>query len=237
MSQISDLLVIAALLLIPLVPAAVLYKALTPKRGGKGADGIAGGEWKSDGLAFGKVTLSFSVVGSTATYVVLLATSIFTYLYLQNQAGKRDDLIAQSMKENQAWTVRIPVRLRDAAGKVQQIDGLTMPQVTVDTLPTLISASANDVTFRVIALNGKFPTARFKLPQLDPVWLDLNDTAKVRVDNASRQITGIEPVWIVLGQPYNAVNAGGTRVQPANVPQAASLALPATSPTSLEHAQ
>ncbi|MEO6798724.1 MAG: hypothetical protein ABI178_02120 [Rhodanobacter sp.] len=234
MSQMSDLLVIAALLLIPLFPAAVLYKALTPKGSSKGK---AGGTWSSEGIAFGKITLSFSVVGSTATYVVLFAASIGTYLYLQNQAETRAERIVQSMKDNQAWTVRIPVRLRDADGKALPIDGMTMPQVRVETQPRLTSASANDITFRVITVDSKFPTARFTLPALDPVVLDLNDSNKVRVDYDSRQITGIEPVWIVLRKAYGSGSEDGTPVHAAIPGQAASLAPPATAPASMGAAQ
>ena len=235
MSQLLDLLVIAALLLIPLIPAAVLYKALTPKRGTKGK---AGGEWSSEGIAFGKVSLSFSVVGSTATYVVLLGTSIFTYLHLQNQAEKRAERIAQSMMENQAWTVRVPVRLRDAAGNVQPDDGITMHQIQVQTQPDLISKSANDVTFRVITSNGKFPTARIFISKVGSASLDLNDSDKVRVGNASRQITGIEPVWISMNTPYDAANGEGTPMPPpANAPQGATLGSPSPPPASMGNLQ
>lgn len=215
MSQLTSLLVIAALLLIPLVPAAVLYKALTPKRSTRGAagqrareDGRAEGRFDLDGLSFGKAQLTFNVVGSTATYVVLLAVSILTYLHLANLADKEADRIAQSMKDNQAWVVHTPIGLQDASGNVLPADGGEMRQVRIDVEPALTMASANTVTFRVITTDGKFPTARFNLPGigLKPVVLDLNDSNKVRRDHATRKITGIEPVWIVLGQPYGARN-------------------------------
>jgi hypothetical protein len=243
MASIDALLAIAALLLIPLVPAAVLYKALTPARqagdaAGKSApeDGEAQGGWSADGGMFGKANLTFKVVGSTATYVVLLAVSIFTYLFLMNEADKDAQRVADSLKDNQAWTVRVPIRLRDASGNVLPIDGGTMPQVRVETQPALIQASANDITFRVILSDGKFPTARFKLPALDPVVLDLNDSEKVRFDYASRQIIGTQPVWIVLRNAYGATNGS----QPATYPNPADEARPAsptTSPVSMGNAQ
>jgi len=236
MESISPLLAVAALLLIPLVPAAVLYKALTPARPtgdvtGKAVpeEGEAQGTFDGDGLMFGKAKLSFKVVGSTATYVVLLAVSIFTYLFLLDEAAKKEQLVADSMKDDQAWTVQMPIRLRDANGNVLPNDGWTMPQVSVETQPTLIQASANDVTFRVIASNGKFPTARFQLPKLAPVGLDLNDSDKVRIDYASRRIKGIQPVWIVLKQApaYGLAN----RDPVAGYPDGAGEANPSTTMT------
>jgi hypothetical protein len=242
LASIGALLAIAALLLIPLVPAAVLYKALTPKRPtdatGKATpeEGEAQGGWSADGRMFGKANLTFKVVGSTATYVVLLAVSIFTYLFLMNEADKDAQRIADSLKDNQAWTVRVPIRLRDASGNVLPVDGGTLPQVRVETQPALIQASASDVTFRVILSDGKFPTARFQLPALDPVVLDLNDSEKVRFDYPSRQIIGTQPVWIVLRNAYGATNGSQLATYPDPADEARPPS-PTTSPVSQGNAQ
>ena len=242
MSQINDLLVIAALLLIPLIPAAVLYKALTPRRGAgttgssEPEEGRARGTFSTDGLWFGKANLTFNVVGSTATYVVLLAVAVLTYMHLLGLADKQADRIAQSMKDNQAWIVRVPVNLQDPAGDVLPTDGQEIPQVRVEVQPALTSASANTITFRVLTTDGKFPTARFNLPDigLNPVVLDLNDANKVRLDYTSHMITGIEPVWIVVAKAYGARKGNGLITSRAAVGDGARPALSTTAPASAE---
>lgn len=212
MSQLMPLLITAMLLLIPLVPAAVLYKVLTPKtRSARNAPAQqeapsdhAEGEFDLGGMLPGKTKLKFNVVGSTATYVVLLIVSIFTHMRLSDLADKEADRIEQSMKDNQAWIVETPIGLKDASNRALPVEGGEMNQVRIELEPALTLASANSITFRVITSNGRFPTARFNLPGigLRPVVLDLNDSAKVRRDHKTRRITGIQPVWIVLGQPY-----------------------------------
>ncbi|WP_155953112.1 hypothetical protein [Pseudoxanthomonas suwonensis] len=224
MDQLAPLLVTAALLLIPLAPAAVLYKVLTPKararRGGAQArePNQAKGQVAMDGLNFGKFHMDFNIVGSTATYVVLLVVSIATYLYLAELAEREAARVVDSKKDNQAWVVHAPIGLQDADGNVLPADRGEMRQVRIDVEPALTMASANEITFRVITTDGRFPTARFNLPGigLKPVVLDLNDSRKVRHDHLSRTITGIQPVWIVLGQPYDAQE----RSAPPNYPAA-----------------
>lgn len=210
MSDLNPLLTVAALLLIPLVPAAVLYKVLTPGDGDN-----ATGDLITDAGPLGKVVLKFNVVGSTATYVVLLAVSILVYMHLATLADKEADRREAAMRNNAAWIVETPIGLQNADGSVRQSDGTEMQQIRIDVAPALTMASAKSLTFRVLANEGKFPTARFNLPGvgLKPVVLDLNDPNKVRVDFDTRRIDGIEPVWIVVGKPYGAGNEHATALE------------------------
>lgn len=194
------LLVTASLLLVPLLPAAVLYLLLTPRRGrdGGGAN-AASGEAQA-----GQLKLRFNVVGSTATYVILLAAA--TWIYRDGEATRLQEarLRAQAVAEQQAWRVDVPVLLRSPAGAVIPANQGEMQQVRVELEPSLTIASSNELQFWVIPNEGKFPTARISLSPLStrPEILDLNDTRRIRHDYASRRMSGIAPVWLEIGRSY-----------------------------------
>lgn len=196
MEDLFPLLVTAAILLLPLIPACIIYKLLTPRRDGQVAD-HAQGKYEGKLLKFGQVSVEFNVFGSSATYVVLLAAAFYIHYHQQQEQAR-----AAALKG--AWLVEVPVRLKDDQGQPISANNGEMQAVQVELEPSLTEASANTLQFWVLPNNGRFPTARFSIPDrgLNSVPLDLNNKQKVSIDLDSRRITGVEPVWIGLGQSY-----------------------------------
>ncbi|HEX5684801.1 MAG TPA: hypothetical protein VFY73_12310 [Ideonella sp.] len=201
---VMPLLVAACLLLVPLMPAAVLYLILTPRRGrGAGDANVASGEAEA-----GRLKFRFNVVGSTATYVILLGAA--TWIYRDSEAMRLEEARqrADAIREQQAWLVEVPVYLRSPGGEVIPANMGEMQQVRVELEPSLTLASSNAVQFWVIPNNGKFPTARLSLSPLStrPEILDLNDMRRIQHDYAGRKMSGIAPVWLEIGRRYGNEN-------------------------------
>jgi hypothetical protein len=199
-NEVLPLFVTASLLLAPLVPAAVLYLVLSPRRGrGAGAGNTASGEAEA-----GRMKFRFNVVGSTATYVILLAAA--TWIYRDSESMRLQEAAqrAEALKDQQAWLVEVPVLLRSPTGEVIAANMGEMQQVRVELEPSLTLASSNAVQFWVIPNNGRFPTARLSLSALStrPEILDLNDARRIRHDYAVRKMSGIAPVWLEIGRSY-----------------------------------
>lgn len=197
MHQLYALLVVAALLLIPLGPAAILYLVLTPKnsQGEQKAEGEVG----AGDVTIGGFRVHFNVVGSTATYVVLLAVASYIYSDVLKDAEKRD-----SIRDLQAWLVEVPVGLKNSAGQPLPANNGELQQVRVELEPALTRATANLVQFWVVPNNGKFPSARFSITNIgvNAQVLDLNDSSRVEHEYTGHKMTGIAPVWMELGSAY-----------------------------------
>jgi hypothetical protein len=207
MDRLEPLLVTAALLLLPLVPAAILYYMLTPKRGrGEVQAGSAGGELESGTIDLWRFKLRFNVVGSTATYVVLLVAATWIFRDADATRLKTAALRAEALRDQQAWIVEVPVNLKGQQGEVIPANEGQMQQVRVELEPSLTLASSNSLQFWVVPNNGRFPTARFSLGALSlrPTILDLNDERRIEKDHLAKRLIGIEPVWLELGSPYGA---------------------------------
>ena len=206
--ELAIIAVVAALLLLPLAPSWVLYRALsTPQErragGGNKATGTLGGST----FKLGGWNVRFSVVGSTATYVVLFSAASFLYLHLS-----RTRAIEHSFADRQAWLVEVPVRLMDAANQPLAANNGELQQVRVELEPALTQASANSIQFWVVPNNGRFPSARFSIPTFEPRAVDLNNGEELMTDPLMRRITGLSPVWLKLDRPYAlpAKPEGGT---------------------------
>jgi hypothetical protein len=167
----------------------------------------ASGEFETESLRLGKLKFQFNVIGSTATYVVLLIAAFWIYSSAEARRAEDARAIAESMREQQAWLVRVPVNLKSADGKAIMADRGQLQQVRVELEPGSTSASSNTLEFWVLPTKGAFPTARLSIPTLSeqPTILDLNDPNRVDARHAERLLQGIEPVWLQLGAPY----AGG----------------------------
>ena len=204
MDRLQPLLVTAALLLLPLVPAAILYFMLTPKRGDNADSGSAGGELESGTIDLWRFKFRFNVVGSTATYVVLLVAATWIYHELREA-----ELQANSLRDRQAWVVEVPLNLKGPTGAAIMADQGQMQQVRVELEPSPTVAWPNRIQFWVVPNNSRFPTARFSVAglTLKPTILDLNDAQRVDPDQSKKKLTGIEPVWLELGSPYDSTAA------------------------------
>lgn len=225
MDSLMPLVIVSVLMLVPLVPSAILYKMLTPAKNRGGGD--AGGEVDWGVLGLKGVKTKFNVVGSTATYVVLLAIAIFVHQRMADAAvsaaatqaeleKKRLDaeLAKQAMGDGQTWRIEVPVRLRDA--RLQPLPALNgeLQLVRVDLEPAMTKATARSIAFRIAPSDERFPTARFTIPNvgLEPVLLDLNDSTWFERDYKERRLTGVQPIWITVGQAYGANGATGPAV-------------------------
>lgn len=198
MSQLIALGITAALLLLPLAPATVLYRWLSSKRGASATSDEAEGKMTLPGW-LGGMQLQFNVVGSSATYVVLLVFSFLVYDRAETQQVKRE-----ALRERRAWLVEVPVGLTDADDQHIPAENRELQQVRIDLEPRFSTATANDISFWVVPQNGKFPSARFVYPKvgLSAEVLNLNDETVVEYDYATRKITGIDPVWLPVGEVY-----------------------------------
>jgi hypothetical protein len=212
LDKLIPVIITAALLLIPLVPAAILYLMLSPRRtASKTVTGAltasadtASGELETESSSFGKLKFRFNVIGSTATYVVLLIAACWIYSSAEARRAEDARAIAESMRDQQAWFVRVPVNLKSADGKPIVADRGQLQQVRVELEPSSTFASSNTLEFWVLPSKGAFPTARLSIPTLSelPTILDLNDPNRVDARHAERLLRGIEPVWLQLGAPY-----------------------------------
>lgn len=117
MEHLEPLVMTATLLLLPLVPAIILYYLLSPKAGGVAAkEGDAGGEVESGTLGPWRVRLRFNVVGSTATYVILLVAATWIHRDAESMRLQAARLQAEALQDQQAWIVEVPVNLRAPGG-------------------------------------------------------------------------------------------------------------------------
>jgi hypothetical protein len=243
MESLMPLLVVSVLMLVPLLPAAILYKLLTPAKARTGRGAGAGGKFDGefDGERFGLkgVRAKFNVVGSTATYVVLLAIAILVHQRMADADArvriaqaeldktriegelekKRIDgeIARRAMGADQTWRIEVPVRLRDAQRRPLAALNGELQMVRVDLEPAMTQASARSIAFRIAPSDERFPTARFTIPNvgLEPVLLDLNDSTLFERDYKARRLTGVQPIWITVGQAYGAVGAAGPAVATA----------------------
>ena len=206
MEHFSSFLITAGLLLLPIAPASALYFVLSPKSNRAHEAGKADGEIDTGLLNIGRFKLRFNLVGSTATYVVLLAAAVWVYRDAEANAERADNLKAEALKDQKAWLVEVPVMLRTQDNQVIPADNNEMKAVRVELEPSPTwLASYDTVQFWVVPNNsGKFPRARFSLTglSLKPELLDLNDLQKVKHDFAGRKIEGVSPVWLEIGPAY-----------------------------------
>ena len=243
MDSLLPLLVVSVLMLVPLVPAAILYKLLTPAKARSGRGGSeAGGEFDGERFGLRGVKARFNVVGSTATYVVLLAIAIFVHQRMADSAAatakaqaalaakrveaamaaKRieAEVAKRAMSDGQTWRIEVPVRLRDAQRNPLTALNGELQLVRVDLEPAMTKATARSVAFRIAPSDERFPTARFSIPNvgLEPVLLDLNDSTMFERDYRARRLTGVQPIWITIGQAYGAQGAPASAVAAGGAP-------------------
>jgi hypothetical protein len=200
----TPLVVVTVLMLLPLIPAVIIYYLLTPKRdrsGGRSAS--ARGDGKVGGFR-----LQFNVLGSSATYVVLLAAASAMYSKLSaDELAKiesQERSIAKSMEDRQAWLVELPVLFKNPSNKPIPTAPHQMQQLSVVLEPALTLASATTIQFWVIANNGRFPSATFAAPGQStiPSVVDLNDRERIAHDYVAHKMSGLGPVWVELGDTY-----------------------------------
>lgn len=239
MESLMPLLVVSVLMLVPLLPAAILYKLLTPAKARTGRGASAGGEFDGERFGLKGVRAKFNVVGSTATYVVLLAIAILVHQHMaDNDARVRiaqaeldkkrieaelekkridGEIARRAMGADQTWRIEVPVRLRDAQRRPMAALNGELQMVRVDLEPAMTQASARSIAFRIAPSDERFPTARFTIPNvgLEPVLLDLNDSTLFERDYKARRLTGVQPIWITVGQAYGAAGAAGPAVAAA----------------------
>lgn len=190
------LLITSAMLLLPLIPAGIIYLLLTP--GDAKNLNKAKGEYQGQFLSLGKIRVEFNVFGSTATYALVLLAAYYMHSDMESQK-----IQILSMQDQQAWLVEVPVRLKDVNGTPLQANNEEMQQVMVTLEPGNIEASASTLQFWVVPDKGRFPTANFSMPGArNRVTLDLNNKKIITHKYASRKMEGIVPVWLDFGEAY-----------------------------------
>jgi hypothetical protein len=227
-------LVTAGLLLLPLAPAAFLYKVLTPKRRpANGKPDTASGNAGIGYMTLGGIRLKFNVVGSSATYITLLVVAWAIYERTEAVAAKERleeiKVMQAALADQQAWQVRVPVMLRDQDRNMLPANNGELQAVKVELEPAVTTADATMIQFWVVPNNRRFPSARFNLTQggKEPVVLDLNNDEVVEHNYDTRVMESINPVWIETGsiQPYSPPSSPP---QPAPVPAPNTPPVPAT---------
>ena len=193
--QYASLVVTSAILMLPIIPAAIIYLLLTPKNAKNKNE--SSGEYEGQFFNAGKFKMRFNVFGSTATYILVLVAGYLIHSDIERQHQKQ-----LSMQNQQAWLVEVPVKLRDENGPLQA-NNQEMQQVMVTLEPGNLDASASRVEFWVVPSNEKFPTANFSMAgALNRETLDLNSEEKVIRDHSKRKLTSTVPVWLEVGAPY-----------------------------------
>lgn len=190
------LLITSAMLLLPLIPASIIYLLLTPSK--EKNKNEAKGEYEGQFFNLGKIRVEFNIFGSTATYVLVIFFAYFMHNDMELQKIKR-----LSLKDQQAWLVEIPVGLKDSNKKPIQANNEEMQQVMITLEPGNIEASAKTLQFWVVPDKGKFPTVNFSMPGArSRVTRDLNDQNLTIHDHGSRKMQGVVPVWFETGVAY-----------------------------------
>lgn len=196
MDNYYPLVITSAMLLLPLIPASIIYLLLTPSTGKNKNE--AKGEYEGQFFKLGKIRVEFKVFGSTATYVLVIFSAYFMHDDMESQKTQR-----LSLKDQQAWLVEVPVKLQDADEKPLQANNGEMQQVMITLEPGNIEASASTLQFWVVPNKGRFPTANFSMPGArNRVTLDLNDQNIISHNHGSRKLEGIVPVWLEIGAAY-----------------------------------
>jgi hypothetical protein len=190
------LIITTAIFLLPLIPSGIIYLLLTPRSLGRNDE--ARGEYEGQFLNLGKIKIQFNIFGSSATYVVLLFSAYFIHNDMES-----DKIQQLSMKDQQAWLVKVPVNLKDAYDEPLQANNQEMQQVMVTLEPGNIDASAISLQFWVVPDKGIFPTANFSMPGArSRETLDLNSTNKISYNHDSRTMESIVPIWFEIGDAY-----------------------------------
>lgn len=196
MDNYYPLLITSAILLLPLVPAGIIYLLLTPQSMKNKNE--AKGEYEGQFLKLGKIRLEFNVFGSTATYIILLSAAYYMHAEMDLQKIQR-----LSMQDQQAWLVEIPVKLKDSTNKPLEANNQEMQQVVVTLEPGNIEASASTLQFWVVPDKGRFPTANFSMQgATNRVTIDLNNPNQISHNYGNKKIEGIIPVWLEIGEIY-----------------------------------
>lgn len=190
------LVITSAMLLLPLIPASIIYLLLTPSNGKNKNE--AKGEYEGKFFKLGKVRIEFNVFGSTATYVIVIFSAYFMHNDMESQKIQR-----LSLMDQQAWFVEIPLKLQDSDEIPLKATYEEMKQVMVTLEPGNLEPTASTLQFWVVPDKGKFPTANFTMPgAMNPVRLDLNDQNKISHNHGARKLEGIVPVWLEIGVAY-----------------------------------
>lgn len=196
MDTFYPLIITTVILLLPLVPAGIIYKLLTPRHMKNKNE--AKGEYEGKLLSIGKVKVEFNVFGSTATYALVLFAAYYMHNDMENQKTQR-----LSMQDQQAWLVEVPVKLKDSNQQPLKASNGEMQQVMVTLEPGNIDASASALQFWIVPNKGKFPTANFSMPGArNRENLDLNDPNIISHNHAARKMESIVPIWLEIGDAY-----------------------------------
>lgn len=190
--------IVMVLILLPLAPAYVLYKGLS----GQEDPNSATGKWKIPWLSGAEV--SFSVVGSTSVYMLILAIAFGIYHYTYQAKLK-----LYESAEKQAFTVKLPLRFRaesDGSSLGKKGDGrdfVLAKLVKVSTNPRSETLEGDILRFKVIPTgrdgeNMEFPSIELSVGNsvAFPTQYILSDKDKFEVNLDSRTITSVGPVWV-----------------------------------------
>lgn len=190
------LLITSAMLLLPLIPASIIYLLLTPSD--KKEKNEARGEYEGRFLNLGKIRIEFNVFGSTATYVLVIFAAYFMHNDMELQKLQR-----LSLEDQQAWLVEVPVKLKNIDGDPLQANNGEMQQIMIMLEPGNVEASASTLQFWVVPNKGRFPTVNFSMPGArSPVTIDLNNQNMVGHNYGTRKMNRIVPVWLEIGAAY-----------------------------------
>lgn len=207
MSQLSMVAIIAALLLVPLGPAAAIYYLLSTRKAREL------GTIKGDGLQLLGFRISFEAFGSTATYLVILALAMGLFIQMLGNAKQEHD---QQLKADQAkleahlqaaWQVVVPVYIKGPKGDLDASDP-TYEQIQTAVLP-FQSVSNNLVTFWVIKERGRFPQVNLAIANTAGHSIDLNDSSNIEVDEDNNKLVVATPTVLTLQAAYDAPIAKG----------------------------
>jgi hypothetical protein len=207
MSDIDTLLEIGVLLLLPLLPAGIIFYLLTTRQQRlKDRGDETTGDFVIPGI---NLKMSFRSFGSSATYLVLLAFSSAMYIHMEKEKAEHAVLIARNsciderkrLEAHFGWLVTASVVVVDPDGKERAPFDPIYKQITASFEPPQ-SIENNTITFRAAKNDGRFPQVNLSIAGSPRASINLNDRTVARFDAPQGTIEVIPPVAIKLMEAH-----------------------------------
>lgn len=204
MSDATTLLEVGVLLLLPLVPASIIFYLLSTRQQRlKGrAEGVTSGVIT---IPFINFKMSFESFGSSATYLVLLAFSSAMYIHMEDEKEQQAALMAKNsclderkrLEAHFGWLVSASVVVVDSNGKERAPYDPIYKQITASFEPPQ-NIENNTLTFRASKNDGRFPQVNLSIAGSPRASINLNDPKVAKFDAGQGTIEVVPRTTIQL---------------------------------------
>ena len=185
MNQMDSLLDVGVLLLLPLIPAAIIFWLLSTRQKrlrGRVQNDVTKGVITIPVINF---QMSFESFGSSATYLVLLAFSATMYIHMENENNEaRLRFYKQEVERltnHYGWRVSIPIVVVNPDGTRRRPWDPIYKQVTATLEPSQNFANSN-ITFRIAKNEEGFPGVALAIAGSPVAEINLNDPKLAKTD-------------------------------------------------------